>query len=131
MFSVFPHNHNLTLFGQPELLSNLNLGAHEDIRSRITYSVLCPRLGTDEMVLFIYGQLNRCGWPHSTFSQDAIGLLVRTEDGLMRKARNMALTFLLVAVRARKRLIEVDIVNRLLMQPHWRDERDIDARLPN
>lgn len=130
MFSEFPHNHNLILFGQPELLSNLNLGVHEDIRSRITYSVLCPRLGPDDMEKFIHSQLDRCGLPQSSFTPEASGLIIRTADGLMRKARNMALSCLLEAVRARKRTIDINIVNRVLMQPHWRDERDLDARLP-
>ena len=43
----FPKNHNLILIAQPGLLSSLALTPNEDIRSRVTYSVLvaqaCPR----------------------------------------------------------------------------------------
>jgi type II secretory pathway predicted ATPase ExeA len=128
LFADFPHNNNLVLFGQPTLLSNLSLGAHEDIRSRITYSVVTPRLGPDDMESFLHGQLDRCGLPHSTFIPEAMGLIVRTADGLMRRARNMALSCLLEAVRARKRSVDLDNVNRVLMQPHWREERDFEAK---
>ena len=131
LFADFPHNNNLVLFGQPQLLANLALGVHEDIRSRITYSVNCPRLGPDDMEAFLLGQLDRCGLPHSTFSTEALGLIVRTADGLMRRSRNMALSCLLEAVRARKRTVDLDNVNRVLMQPHWREERDFDAKTPN
>ncbi len=131
MFADFPHNNNLVLFGQPQLLANLALGVHEDIRSRITYSVNCPRLGPDDMEAFLLGQLDRCGLPHSTFVPEALGLIVRTADGLMRRARNMALSCLLEAVRARKRTIDLENVNRVLMQPHWREERDFEAKTPN
>ena len=58
-----------------------------------------------------------------------IGLVVRASDGLMRRARNVALSCLLEAVRARKRTVDLDNVNRVLMQPHWREERDIDSAL--
>ena len=36
----FPKNHNLILIGQVELLSNLDLAVNQDIKSRVTYSVI-------------------------------------------------------------------------------------------
>ena len=102
---------------------------HEDIRSRITYSVNTPRLGPEDMEAFLLAQLDHCGLPHSTYTPEAMGLIVRASDGLMRRARNVALSCLLEAVRARKRTVDLDNVNRVLMQPHWREERDIDSAL--
>jgi len=129
LFADFPPNNNLVLFGQPQLLSSLALKTHEDIRSRITYSVNTPRLGPEDMEAFLLAQLDHCGLAHSTYAPEAMGLIVRASDGLMRRARNVALSCLLEAVRARKRIVDLDNVNRVLMQPHWREERDIDSAL--
>ncbi len=51
----FPKNHNLILVGQPELLQKMNLKIYEDIKSRVTYSVVLrkiPAFLIFEMVFF-------------------------------------------------------------------------------
>jgi hypothetical protein len=40
----FPRSHNLVLLGQPPLLQSLALSVNEEIRSRVTYSALLPRI---------------------------------------------------------------------------------------
>jgi hypothetical protein len=40
----FPRSHNLVLIGQPPLMQSLTLSINEEIRSRVTYSALLPRL---------------------------------------------------------------------------------------
>ena len=40
LFEEFPKNHNLILIGQPCLLAALDLGVNQDIKSRVTYSVI-------------------------------------------------------------------------------------------
>ena len=55
----FPHSHNLVLIGQPPLLQSLALSVNEEIRSRITYSVVLPRLAPETLTAFILGQLDR------------------------------------------------------------------------
>ena len=47
LFEDFPKNHNLILVAQPQLLSNLQLIVNEDIKSRVTYSALLPKLAPD------------------------------------------------------------------------------------
>jgi type II secretory pathway predicted ATPase ExeA len=42
----FPHSHNLVLIGQPPLLQSLALSINEEIRSRVTYSVVHPGRNT-------------------------------------------------------------------------------------
>jgi len=37
LFEDFPKNHNLVLIGRPSLLAALDLGIHQDIKSRVTY----------------------------------------------------------------------------------------------
>jgi type II secretory pathway predicted ATPase ExeA len=74
LFSDFPHTHNLILFGQPQLLSNLSLGVYEDIKSRITYSVCTLKLGPDDMEQFLLAQMDHCGLAHSVISPEAMVL---------------------------------------------------------
>ena len=48
----FPPSHNLVLIGQPPLLQSLALSVNEEIRSRVTYSVVLPRLAPETIVAF-------------------------------------------------------------------------------
>jgi type II secretory pathway predicted ATPase ExeA len=43
----FPKNHNLVLVAQPGLLTKLSLSVNDDIRSRVTYSVVVPKLAVE------------------------------------------------------------------------------------
>jgi type II secretory pathway predicted ATPase ExeA len=126
LFEDFPKNHNVILIGQPQLLGNIALAVNEDIKSRVTYSVIMPRLNPDDMRSFILGQLDRAGLGHNTLTGNALDLIVRSSDGVLRKARNLCLSCLLEGLRARTKTIDLDQVNRVLIQPHWRNERDFE-----
>lgn len=125
LFEDFPKNHNVILIGQPELLNNINLSVNLDIKSRVTYSVIIKRLNPDDIQAFILAQLDRIKLGHNTFSEDALELIARSSEGVLRKTRNLCLSCMLEAVRARKKMIDLDIVNRVLIQPHWRKESDL------
>lgn len=125
LFEDFPKNHNLVLVGQPVLLSNLDLGVNLDIKSRVTYSVITKRLNPNDMQGFLLRELDRVGLGHNTFTQPAIDLVVRSADGVLRKTRNLCLACMLEAVRAANKTIDIDTVNRVLIQPHWRKEIDL------
>lgn len=125
LFEDFPKNHNLILIGQPVLLANLDLAVNHDIKSRVTYSVIMRRLIPDDMKSFIHRERDRLGLGHNTFTQQALDLIVRSTDGVLRKARNLCLACLLDGVRSANRTIDIDNVNRVLLQPHWRKEADI------
>lgn len=120
----FPHTHNLVLIGQPSLLQSLTLSINEEIRSRVTYSVVLPRLAPDTMETFILGQLDRAGLGHNTFSAEALALIVRSGEGLLRRTRNLCLGTLIEAVRDQTRVADLKQVNRVLIQPHWRKDCD-------
>jgi type II secretory pathway predicted ATPase ExeA len=120
----FPHSHNLVLIGQPPLLQSLALSINEEIRSRVTYSVVLPRLSPEALQAFILGQLDRAGLGHNTFTPDALALIVRSGEGLLRRTRNLCLGSLIEAVRDQTRLIDLKQVNRVLLQPHWRKDCD-------
>lgn len=125
LFEEFPKNHNLILVGQPSLLANLDLGVNQDIKSRVTYSVIAKRLNVDDMRGFILRELDRAGLGHNTFAQPAVDLIVRSSDGVLRKARNLCVGCLIEAVRSANRTIDIDNVNRVLLQPHWQKEADL------
>jgi hypothetical protein len=70
-------------------------------------------------------ELDKAALAHSTFSDDALSLIVRSSEGGLRKARNLCLSALLEAVRDRTKTVELKQVNRVLLQPHWRKEADL------
>lgn len=96
LFEDFPPCHNLILIAQPELLQRLKLGVHEDIRSRITYSVTLQPLPPDDITGFIRTELDRIGLPHNTFSDGALELITRASEGILRRVRNLCISAMLV-----------------------------------
>jgi type II secretory pathway predicted ATPase ExeA len=125
LFEDFPKNHNVILIGQPVLLNNLTLSVNQDIKSRVTYSVITKRLNPDDMRAFILSELDRIRLGHNTFTEEALDLIVRSSDGVLRKTRNLCMSCMLEAVRSGKKTIHIDNVNHVLIQPHWRNEYDI------
>jgi MSHA biogenesis protein MshM len=125
LFEDFPKNHNLVLIGRPSLLAALDLGVNQDIKSRVTYSVITKRLSADALRDFILRQLDRAGLGHHTFTPAALELIVRSADGILRQARNLCVGCLIEAVRSATKTIDIDNVNRVLLQPHWRKETDL------
>lgn len=126
LFEDFPKNHNIILIGQVQLIHNMALKINEDIKSRVTYSVILKKLNPDDMEGFITRELDAAGLPHNIFTENGLSLLVRSSDGILRKARNLCLSCMVEAVRNQNKTIGIDIVNRVLIQPHWRVEKDIE-----
>lgn len=120
----FPKNYNLILVGQSELLSNMSLKVNQDIKNRVTYSVIMKKLNPDDMSDFILSELDKIGLGHNTFTEEALALIVRSADGILRRVRNLCLSAMLEAVRDQKKVIDLPIVNRVLIQPHWRLDHD-------
>lgn len=126
----FPPSHNLVLIGQPPLLQTLALSVNEEVRSRVTYSVVLPRLGPEAAEAFILHQLDRAGLGHNVFSAEALALLVRSGEGLLRRTRSLCLGALVEAVRDQIRTVDLKQVNRVLIQPHWRKDADSPMHKP-
>ena len=125
LFEDFPKNHNLILIAQPELLSRLALTTNEDIKSRVTYSVLLLKLAPDDTATFIRSEFDKVALAHSTLTEDAFSLVVRSSEGILRRAKNLCVASLIEAVRDRTKVVDLKQVNRVLLQPHWRQERDL------
>jgi type II secretory pathway predicted ATPase ExeA len=126
LFEDFPKSHNIILIGQPALLYNMSLKVNEDIKSRVTYSTIMSKLNPDTIKEFIFSELDKVTLAHNIFTDDALELIIRSSDGILRRVRNLCLSCMLEAVRSRKRSIDLDIVNSVLIQPHWRRENDIE-----
>ena len=120
LFEEFPKNHNLVLFSQAELLRTLRLTVNQDIHSRLTYSATVRKLAPDAVEAFVLGQFDRCGLPHNTLTPEAFALIARASEGVLRAARNLTLATLIEAIRAQKKQAGIDLVNKALLQPHWR-----------
>ncbi|MFC1461356.1 ExeA family protein [Verrucomicrobiota bacterium] len=130
LFEDFPKNHNLILIGQPSLLQNINLSVNEDIKSRVTYSVVVAKLNPDDIERFILDQMDKVKLGHNIFSEEALDLIVRSSEGVIRRARNLCLSSMLEAVRDHTKKVDLKQVNRVLIQPHWRQDYDMD-QIPN
>jgi type II secretory pathway predicted ATPase ExeA len=126
LFEDFPNNHNLILIGQPTLLNQISLTANADIKNRITYSVLMPKIAHDDLEAWILSELDKAGLGHNTFSPEALALVVRSAEGIIRRARNLCLASLLEAIRDQTKTVDLPQVNHVLMQPHWRNPYDLD-----
>ena len=126
LFEDFPKNHNLVLIGRPSLLAAPRprrqsrhqeprhlLGHHQTPRPRRHARLHPPRTRP------------RSGWPHNTFTSPAVDLIVRSADGVLRQARNLCVGCLIEAVRSANKTIDIDNVNRVLLQPHWQKETDL------
>jgi MSHA biogenesis protein MshM len=124
LFEDFPRSHNLVLIGQPPLLQTLALSINEEIRSRVTYSVVLPRLAPEAIEAFILAEFDRCGLGHNTFTLEALALIVRSGEGLLRRTKNLCVSSLIETVRDQTRLVDLKQVNRVLVQPHWRKDCD-------
>jgi type II secretory pathway predicted ATPase ExeA len=126
LFEDFPKNHNVILIGQPSLIHNIGLRVNNDIKSRVTYSTILAKLNPDDMELFILKELDTAGLAHNTFTEDALALIIRSCDGILRKARNLCLSCMVEALRRQKKIIGIKTVNSVLIQPHHRIEKNID-----
>ncbi|QEL17768.1 hypothetical protein [Limnoglobus roseus] len=73
---------------------------------------------------FLLRELDRVGLGHNTITAPAVDLIVRSADGVLRKARNLSVGCLIEAVRRASRTVDIEIVNRVSMQPHW--QKDVD-----
>ncbi|MEI8122910.1 MAG: AAA family ATPase [bacterium] len=125
LFEDFPKNHNLVLIGQPKLLSTISLASNDDIKSRVTYSVIMPKLAPDDMETWLLSEFNKVGLGHNALTQEALSLIVRSAEGILRRARNITLSCLLDAVRDQTKTVDLKHVNNVLRQPHWRNAQDI------
>ena len=125
LFEKFPKNHNLILFGQPELMHSLSLNSNRDIKSRITYSAVIRPLCDDDIENFILTELESVRMGKNTFDEGALQLIVRSVEGNLRLCRNLCLASLVQAACETKKIATISHVNQVLVQPHWRSHEEL------
>jgi type II secretory pathway predicted ATPase ExeA len=125
LFERFPKNHNLVLFGQPELLHYLSLSTNRDIKSRITYSASIKPLNDDDIECYIVKELEAAKMGINTFDEAAISLIIRSAEGNLRLCRNLCYASLIEAARETKKHVSITHVNNVLVQPHWRSHEEL------
>lgn len=125
LFERFPKNHNLVLFGQPELLHYLSLSTNKDIKSRITYSASIKPLNDDDMERYIVKELEAAKMGINTFDEAAMALIIRCAEGNLRLCRNLCYASLIEAARETRKIVTITHVNNVLVQPHWRSHEEL------
>ncbi len=125
LFERFPKQHNLVLFGQPELLHYLSLLPNTDIKSRITFSATLLPLNDADLRAYIVAELEAVRLGVNTFDDGAVEVILRSAQGNLRLCRNLCHGSLIEACRAGKRVVSISHVNDVLVQPHWRSHEQL------
>ena len=125
LFEDFPKNHCLVLVAQPELLQNLTLTVNEDLKNRVTYSVLLKKLAPTTSPT--------SSGPSSTRprSRTAPSPTTRSASSCAPPKAAYARREISASVPCSKpcatapKASSSKQVNRVLLQPHWRKEADL------
>lgn len=125
LFEQFPKKHNLVLLGQRDLLHYLSLNVNEDIKSRITYSENILPLNDNDLEHYIIKELESVRMGLNTFDSAATELIIRSAQGNLRLCRNLCYSSLIEACRESKRIVSIQHVNNVLIQPHWRSHEEL------
>ena len=125
LFDEFPNNHNIILFAQTELLNRLSMRVYEDMKSRITYSAKLYPLNQEQMMEYIFKEIQDAELPANVFDENAIDLIIRSVDGNLRLCRNLCYGSLVETVHAKQKIVTNQMVNRVLIQPHWRSHEEL------
>jgi MSHA biogenesis protein MshM len=125
LFEKFPKNHSLVLLGQDELLYNLSLIVHADIKSRITYSQRLLPLTDEDLITYLHHELTQTRLGTHVFDDGAQEVILRYAQGNLRRCRHLCHSSLLEACRANQRTVTIQHVSAVLIQPHWRSHEEL------
>ena len=119
LFDSFPRNHNIILFAQNDIFRDLKKNVHADIRSRITFSAKMESLNDEQIKNYIQNEIELAQLPQNVFDDNAIYLILKSAEGNLRLARNLCYGSLVETVNLKQRIVTNQMVNRVLVQPHW------------
>lgn len=123
LLEEFPKNHNLVLIAQPQIIDKIRLSTNHDIHSRVTYSAILQPLPDEDIQQFILSQFDQCGLPHNIITDEALALIARSSQGILRTSKHLTIASLIQTIRQQNRTMTISEVNQALSQPHWR-QRD-------
>ena len=111
---------SLVLVGLPEIEDRLAMRRNRSLYSRIHHRFVVDPLVPDDTAEYLRTRMKRAGCEREVFASDAVALLHEATAGAMRDLDRLATAALREAARKKKRLIERDVLARILDT----DERD-------
>ena len=111
-YDVKPAPNNLARTNRRDSPVRFALTVNEDLKNRVTYSVLMQKMAPDSLSDFVRAELDKVALAHSTFTDDALALIVRSSEGVLRRVKNLCLGALLDAVRDRTKVVDLKQVNQ-------------------
>lgn len=105
---------SLVLIGLPELDDRLRLRRNRSLYSRLHHRFAIGSLVPDDTADYIRGRLARVGATKDIFSVDALAMLHEAAGSSLRDTDRLATAALRAAARRKKKLVERDILSRIL-----------------
>ena len=105
---------SLVLVGLPELEGRLQLRRNRSLYSRVGRRLAIDTLKVEDTAEYLRLRLKRAGADREVFTDDAIAMLHEAAAGALRDVDRLATTALREAARRKKKLVERDILARLL-----------------
>lgn len=112
---------SLILVGLPELEDRLALRRNRSLSSRIHHRFAIAPLTPDDTAEYVRVRLARVGCTREIFASDALAMLHEATRGAMRDIDRIATAALRQAARRKRRLVERDVLARILDQDGRRD----------
>ncbi len=106
---------SLVLIGLPELADRLALRRNRSLYSRLARRLRIDPLTPDDTGAYIRMRMRRAGCDREVFCSDAIAMLHEAATGAMRDLDRLAQAALREGARKKRRLIERDTIQRVLM----------------
>ena len=105
---------SLILVGLPELQDRLELRRNRSLYSRLHHRFAIGQLTSDDTAEYLRVRLRRAGCEREVFASDAVAMLHETTGGAMREIDRLATNCLRETARRKKRLVERDVLARVL-----------------
>lgn len=105
---------SLVLIGLPDLEDRLRLRRNRSLYSRIHHRFAIDSLLPDDTTDYIRARLARVGATKDIFAADALAILHEAAGSSLRDTDRLATAALRVAARRKKKLVERDVLTRIL-----------------
>ncbi|UGQ48367.1 ExeA family protein [Massilia endophytica] len=118
----------IVLFGQPELDEHLSLPRMRQLSERITHSIFVPPLPLEQVGDFLDFRLRTAGYRGAPlFSREAIRLIAKVSQGIVRRINILADKALLAAYADDSNLVRESHVRRAIRDSNFRRSRFISG----
>jgi type II secretory pathway predicted ATPase ExeA len=105
---------SLVLIGLPDLDDRLRLRRNRSLHSRLHHRFAVGSLSPDDTADYLRTRLTRVGATKDIFSVDALAILHEAAGSSLRDTDRLATAALRAAARKKKKLVERDVISRIL-----------------